>query len=46
MQKVTRLRDDLDQGTVPDDSDTNSDSPTALFNETFAPLTEDDVCAL
>ena len=45
MQKVTRLRDELDQCAVPDDSDTNSDSPTPLFIETFAPLTED-VCML
>lgn len=30
-QKVTRLRDELDQCAVPDDSDTNSDLSTPLF---------------
>ena len=48
-KKVTRLRDELDQCAVPDDGDTNSDSSTPLFIETFetfATLTEDDVCML
>ena len=47
MKKVTRLRDELDQCAVSDDSDTNSDSYTPLYRETFetfATLTEDDVC--
>ena len=47
MKKVTRLRDELDQCSVSDDSDTNSDSYTPLYRETFetfATLTEDDVC--
>lgn len=46
VQKVIRLRDELDQCAVPDDSVTNSDSPTPVFIETFAPLTKDDVCEL
>ena len=49
MKKVTRLRDELDQCAVSDDSDTNSDSSTPLYRETFetfATLTEDDVCML
>ena len=49
MEKVTRLLDELDQCAVPDDGDTNSDSSTPLFIETFetfATLTEDDVCML
>ena len=46
VQKVSRLRDDLDHCAVPDDIDTNSDSPTPLFIKTFAPLTEYDVCML
>ena len=50
VQKVTRLRDELDQCAVPDDSDTNlSDSSIPLLIatfETFATLTEDDVCIL
>ena len=46
VEKVTRLRDELDQCAVPDDGDTNSDSSTPLFIETFATLTEDDVCIL
>ena len=31
VEKVTRLRDELDQCAVPDDGDTNSDSSTPLF---------------
>ena len=46
MQKVTQQRDELDQCAVPDDGDTISDSSTPLFIETFATLTEDDVCIL
>ena len=46
LQKVTRLRDELDRGGVTDESDTNSDSQTPLCIPTFAPLTEDDVCML
>lgn len=49
VQKVTRLRDELDQCAVPDDSDTNTDSSTPLLVatfETFSTLTEDDVCML
>ena len=48
VQNVTRLRDELHQCAVPDDSDTNGDSSTLLFIETFetfATLTED-VCML
>ena len=43
-KKVIRLRDELDQCAVPDDTDTNSNLPTPLFIETFTSLTEDDVC--
>ena len=32
VQKVTRLRDELDQCAVPDDSVTNSDSPRQLHD--------------
>ncbi|XP_068757976.1 uncharacterized protein [Montipora capricornis] len=46
VQKVIRLRDELDQCAVADDTDTNSDLPTPLFIETFTPLSEEDVCRL
>jgi len=49
VEKVTRLRDELDHSAVPDDGNTNSDSSTPVFIETFeifATLTEDDVCML
>ena len=46
VQKVIRLRDELDQCAVEDDTDTNSDLPTPLFIETFTPLSEEDVCRL
>ena len=46
VQKVIRLRDELDECAVADDTDTNSDLPTPLFIETFTPLSEEDVCRL
>ena len=33
VKKVTRLRDELDQCAVSDDSDTNSDSSTPLYRD-------------
>ena len=36
MQKVTRLRDELDECAVSDDTDINGDSSTPLFIETLA----------
>ena len=38
VQKVTRLRNELDLFAVLDDSDTNSDSSTPLFIETFGDI--------
>lgn len=43
MQKVTRLRNELDQCDVPDDSGTNSNLPTPPVIEAFAPLSGDEV---
>lgn len=45
MQNVIRLRDELDQCAVPDNTDTNSDL-TSPFIDTFTPLTEEDVFRL
>ena len=43
VQKVTRLRNELDQCDVRNDNGTNSNLPTPPVIEAFAPLSEDDV---